>query len=167
MTRRTVIICDIDNCIANDAWRIPSINWAKQGDPRYHDYHSLSGFDTFEPFALDCTPADRIVFMTARPTHYQALTEHWLKRVAGVAEFDLLMRPDGHRDTSPQIKEMQLGWLLEPSLMYDVQLSDIVAAHDDHQGVIDMYLKHGLPAKRIAIHNVNAFYDPLRNIAVA
>ena len=36
------IILDLDNCIADDQWRISRINWQHK-DPmrRYHDYHSL------------------------------------------------------------------------------------------------------------------------------
>lgn len=164
------IICDIDNCLADDGWRIPKINWHKTGDERYEDYHSLSGFDSpvrhVNGSVLPLWSGDRIVFMTARPVLYRALTEHWLKTIARVAPgFHLLMRPNGHRGSSPHVKQMQLGWLFDPNSNHGVRKEDIVMAYDDHQGVVDMYRSHGIPAVRHFIHSVDAFHDPIRNIA--
>ena len=63
-------IGDIDNCLADDGWRIPKINWQKHGDERYEDYHLLSGFDRAAHSAngsvLPLWSGDRNVFMTAR-----------------------------------------------------------------------------------------------------
>ena len=71
----SVIILDLDNCIADDSWRIPKINWAAE-DPlnRYHDYHSLSGFDTAHNHDLYINTRCDIVIFTARPIMYRALT---------------------------------------------------------------------------------------------
>lgn len=162
-------ICDIDNCLADDGWRIPKINWQKHGDERYEDYHLLSGFDRAAHSAngsvLPLWSGDRNVFMTARPAMYRALTEHWLLTVARVPPgFALLMRPNGHRGSSPQVKEMQLGWLFSDNNLYGVAKEEIVMAYDDHQGVVDMYRSHGIPAVRHFIHTVDAFHDPIRNI---
>jgi len=165
-------ICDIDNCLADDAWRIPKINWQKHGDERYHDYHLLSGFDEavratdgVDGNVLPLWSGDRVIFMTARPVLYRAMTEFWLIKVAQVRGFELLMRPNGHRGTSPDVKRMQLYWLLDPNNNYGVKKEDIVMAYDDHQGVVDMYASYGIPATRHFIHSVDAFHDPIRNIA--
>lgn len=163
----SVIICDIDNCISDDGWRIPRIDWTKQGDERYHDYHLLAGFDK-APFN-DRThgimsPKFKVFFLTARPLSYRALTEHWLLNTAKVPPgFELLMRPNGFRGSSPQVKQTQLDHMLDPNI-YGVKIKDIVGAYDDHQGVIDMYERNGIyTAKRVAIHSVNAFHNPLTN----
>lgn len=162
------IICDIDNCLADDAWRIPRINWHKHGDERYEDYHSLGGFDqavrSSNFSVLPLWSGDKIVFMTARPALYHALTTHWLLAIAGVSPgFSLLMRPNGHRGSSPEVKQMQLGWLLDENNCYGVAKHDIVMAYDDHQGVVDVYRANGIPAVRHFIHTKDAFHDPIRN----
>jgi len=164
------IICDIDNCLADDGWRIPFINWQKTGDERYADYHSLSGFDrpvhAANGSVLPLWSGDRVVFLTARPVLHEALTRHWLTAIARIpAGFTLLMRPNGFRGSSPEVKQMQLGWLFGPNNCYKVKKEEIVMAFDDHQGVVDMYRSNGIPAVRHFIHTVDAFHDPIRNIA--
>jgi hypothetical protein len=157
------VIFDLDNCVADDGWRIPRINWQKHGDARYEDYHMLAPFDQMENRSLIDTHrclGEKIVFMTARPVLYAAPTEHWLK-LNGQHEFTMLMRNNGDIRSSPEVKQQQLVWL---TTHYGFALKDIIAAYDDHQGVVDMYLKHGIPARRLAIHTVDAFHDPIRNI---
>jgi hypothetical protein len=159
-----VIICDLDNCISDDGWRIDRIEWEKHGDARYHNYHTLSPFDKSCAMALPLHPWLRVFFFTARPETYRVITQEWLRRVAEVKVHQLFMRPDGFLGTSPEVKQMQLGWLLNPNNQYDVALIDIVAAYDDHQGVIDMYKRNGIAgATRHFIHKKDAFHDPLRN----
>lgn len=179
--RLPVVLCDIDNCIADDEWRIPRINWQKHGDERYHDYHLLSGFDRpvlaksaavarkaiFRDKEHPFGSTTRLFFLTARPNAYRALTEHWLKSVGPFDNFELLMRPDGHAGKSAEIKQMQLEWLLEPIMSYDVRKEDICIAMDDHPEVIAMYQRNGIPAELVSIHSTSAYHDPIRNIAAA
>lgn len=162
-----VILCDIDNCIADDEWRIPRINWQKHGDERYHDYHLLSAWDRPNKSMQQelLRRGEKIVFMTARPVAYRALTEHWLELVFQCGYPEILMRPNGHKGTSPEVKQQLLDWLTGGE--YGISVQDIVHAFDDHQGVIDMYRRNGIPATRVAIHNTSAFHDPIRNIAAA
>lgn len=167
------IICDLDNCIADDGWRIPRINWQKKGDARYHDYHLLSGFDKVDDLwlieemqkaSLSAGRVLQVAFCTARPVAYEVITRHWLK-CAGWNGFQLLMRAEGDRRTSPEVKQTQVNWLLDSNLLYGVKPGDLIHAFDDHPGVIEMYRANGIPATLRSIHSLNAFHDPLLNVA--
>jgi len=153
----SVIILDIDNCIADDSWRISRINWEIE-DPlnRYHDYHSLSGFDFSYNHDLFARSKDDIIIMTARPIMYRALTEEWLRR-HGVP-FQLLMMRDmeDHRH-SVELKRNQLMALFANT---DIKAGDIAGAFDDRADVIEMYSTFGIPAQVRSIHDVCAYTKP-------
>jgi hypothetical protein len=152
------IILDLDNCIANDAWRIPKINWQKSNPmERYHDYHSLSGFD--EPGNLDILEEHegaRVIIFTARPVLYSAVTHEWLRRNKIPYEF-LVMRNNNDQRHSLDLKRTMLKWLPD---MYDVPLDSIVAAYDDRPDVVAMYQSQDIPAFQKEIHNVCAYTAP-------
>lgn len=162
------VIFDLDNCLSNDGWRIPRINWQKKGDERYHDYHLLAPFDkpdivTKAILESHIVVGDRIIFCTARPVLYAAATSHWigsnlLDRRA--CKFDLLMRNNGDTRTSPEVKFEMVRNL---ETYYNVDIKDIVMAYDDHQGIVDMYKEFGIPATRLFIHSLDAFHDTLNN----
>lgn len=152
------IIVDLDNCIADDAWRIPRINWQKS-DPmeRYHDYHSLSGFDTLHNEDILITPRhERIVVLTARPVAYRAVTEEWLRRNE-VSHWHLLMRNNHDHRSSLDLKRAMLVWLQE---LYGVPLRSVVAAYDDRTDIVEMFREHGLPAQVRSIHDTCAYTPP-------
>lgn len=158
-----VVLIDIDNCVSNDGWRIPRIDWAKTDDDRYHDYHTLAPFD--EPGNLHIIrdalrQKINLAFLTARPVTYSALTQEWLLRMTGLRRFqyDLFMRSRGDSRPSVAIKRQQLNWLLG---LHDLQIKDIVGAFDDHAGIVEMYQSLGIPAQRLAIHDVCAYTNPL------
>ena len=152
------IIVDLDNCIANDAWRIPRINWQKSNPmDRYHDYHSLSAWDELgntDIFAAH--PDARVIIFTARPVLYAAITQEWLKR-KGVEYDYLVMRNNNDHRPSLELKRTMLGWLPDT---YGVPLSDVVAAYDDRQDVVDMFSANGIAARRRKLHNVCAYTNP-------
>jgi hypothetical protein len=104
------IILDLDNCIANDAWRIPKINWQKENPlDRYHDYHSLSGFDELgNGDILTRHELAEIVIFTARPVLYRAVTEEWLRR-NGVNYEYLVMRNNNDHCHSLELKRHKSG----------------------------------------------------------
>ena len=122
-----MIILDLDNCIANDEWRIPAINWHKK-DPtaRYHDYHALAAFDTAYNHCL--WAGKRCAIFTARPIAFRAPTVEWLRRAGVQVEFILMRNDDDHRP-SCDLKETQLKWLFDP-LLYGVHKHDIEMAYD-------------------------------------
>lgn len=152
-----VIILDIDNTIADDAWRIPHINWAKRDpDARYHPYHLLSGFDAAGNRHLFESDDHAIALFTARPTTYEPLTREWLRR-NGVRHEWLLMRNPGDHRPSADLKLAQLAWLLT---FYGVHRSEIVGAFDDRADVVAAYRAAGLTAAQVAIHSVCAYTPP-------
>jgi hypothetical protein len=153
----SVIILDLDNCIADDKWRIPRINWQTDNPLwRYHDYHSLSGFDNAHNHELYINTRHDIVIFTARPIMYQAITQEWLKR-HGVGYAMLLMRDMEDHSHSVELKQKQLNALFENT---DVKAADIVAAFDDRPDVVQMYRKFGIPAEIRFVHDVCAYTKP-------
>lgn len=152
-----MIILDLDGCISNDAWRIPSINWQKQ-DPndRYHDYHSLAPWDELGNRDLIDGHDDQITILTARPVSFRAATVEWLKR-NDVPFRHLIMRNiDDHRP-SVKLKETQLAWLRSH---YGVPFTFIKAAYDDRPEVVEMYRSKGINAHVRALHDVCAYTPP-------
>jgi len=158
-------IFDIDNCLSNDAWRIERIAWhIKDGDRRYDEYHALSPFD--EPDNNNCQILDLhrraghgIIFSTGRPvTSHVATVECMRRHVRGQSTDIFLMRNVGDYRRSAALKRLHLA-----SLMYhfDIPASDIVAAYDDRQDVVDMWITAGIAAQRLWIHEVSAYDNPL------
>lgn len=153
----SVIILDIDNCIADDSWRIPKINWQTDNPVwRYHDYHSLSGFDMAHNHDLYINTRSDIVIFTARPILYRAITEEWLKR-HGVGYALLMMRDMEDHSHSVELKQKQLNALFENT---SAKAADIVAAYDDRPDVVQMYRKFGIPAEIRFVHDVCAYTKP-------
>lgn len=156
----SVIVLDIDNCIADDKWRIPRINWAAQ-DPlnRYHDYHSLSAFDNAHNHDLYINTRCDIVIFTARPIMYRALTEEWLRR-HGVGYQLLMMRDMDDHSPSVELKRKQLMALFSNT---DIRAGDIVGAFDDRPDVVEMYSVFGIPSQVRCVHDVCAYTKPKGN----
>lgn len=158
----SVIILDLDNTIADDAWRIRKINWQKTNpQERYHDYHLLSAFDEAGNTDLFRNCEHRIVVLTARPVAYHALTTEWLMR-KGVAVEHLIMRNNGDHRHSRDLKRMQLQWLPQ---LYGIGLDEIQCAYDDREDVVQMYREHGVTAQVRSIHNVCAYTAPTKETA--
>jgi hypothetical protein len=152
------IILDLDNCIADDAWRIPQIRWQKTNPTeRYHDYHSLSGFDKVANEDLLCTPVGiGIIICTARPLAYHAVTKEWLRR-NDVGHWHLLMRNNNDHRSSVDIKRGMLRWLED---LYAVGRDSIVAAYDDREDIVQMYREEGVHGVQRAVHSVCAYSSP-------
>lgn len=152
-------IFDLDNCLSDDGWRIPRIDWSA-GDNfrRYHNYHSLAPFDSpahREAFA-DARRRSAIILLTSRPIHYRAATVEWLNRHHLNFEI-LLMRNDHDHRHSVEVKRWQLAQLVH----YDLHLDDVLAAYDDRPEIVAMYREHGILAYEMAIHNTCAYTAPL------
>jgi hypothetical protein len=171
-------IFDIDNCLANDEWRIPLINWAADNpDDRYAKYHAAAYGDAAhnaDKLAAAMIEGHGIIFLTARPTRYAKATEAWLDDVLFPAALShvsainssarsqgwtLIMRNNGDHRHSHALKESQLNQLVSH---YEVSLRDVAVAYDDRQEVIDMYQARGIPATRLWIHDTCAYTDPSR-----
>lgn len=148
-----MIILDIDNCIADDEWRIPHVDW-KRTDPmaRYRKYHELSPWDVVRNMVLYYHEPECLV-LTARPVLYRIATEEWLRR-AGVRALHLVMRNNDDHRPSLDVKRQQVRWLVEH---YDVKLDSIRIAYDDRPEIVAMYQSLGIPAEVRAIHNTTAY----------
>lgn len=158
----TIRIIDLDNCIADDAWRIPRIEWQHTNPMRrYHAYHSLAPFDVCRNREIFEGVKDNIVVFTARPFHYRAATEEWLGR-NGVPVKCLIMRNDEDHRPSVMVKEWQLNILLAH---YHVHEDEILAAHDDREDICAMFERRGIPATRTRIHDVCAYTQPTKESA--
>lgn len=158
------IILDLDNCIADDAWRIPKINWQKS-DPmdRYHDYHSLSAFDDLrnEDILVGVREGtEAAIIFTARPVQYRAITEEWLRRKEVPFRY-LIMRNNNDRRPSLELKRTMLHWLPE---VYDVPWNSVVAAYDDRPDIVAMYRKNHMPGFQRAVHDVCAYTAPKEQV---
>lgn len=149
-------IVDLDNCIADDGWRIRHIAWQHENPfDRYHAYHSLAPFDVLRNEHILATKS-RIVVFTARPVHYAHATREWLER-NDVHPLHILMRNNHDHRPSVQLKEWQLDCLLAH---HDVHIEEILMAHDDRQDICDMFERRGIPATRTFIHNNCAYTRP-------
>lgn len=154
----SITILDLDNCIANDEWRIQHINWSETNPTaRYHTYHGLAAFD--EPGNTDLfnvfVPHDIVIF-TARPSFYEAPTAEWLRR-NGVNFKALFMRPNNNHTHSKELKRTFLTALINE---FGVNPGDIFRAYDDREDVVEMYKKLGIPAEVRKIHDTCAYTKP-------
>lgn len=145
-----MIILDLDNCISNDAWRIPKIDMSKSGFERYHNYHSLAHLDEVGNEDLFATSSHDIIIATSRPEVYKDATKCWLKR-HGISPILLLMRSVGDTSPSVAVKGEFVNYIFR---MLGVRLSDIACAYDDRQDIVDMYRLLGINAEVRAIHNI-------------
>lgn len=154
------IIFDLDNCISDDAWRIPKIDWHHDcPSERYHRYHLLSGFDELKNRQLlDQWSNHGVLISTARPKTYSAITQEWLKR-SGVDPVAIFMRPTDDHAHSVDLKRRHLTALLS---FLDADISEILAAYDDRADVVSMYRDQGVPAVQVQIHDVCAYTNPNR-----
>ena len=146
-------LLDLDNCISNDGWRIPFINFEeKHPDKRYHQYHMLSAFDEFCNRQVCGVPGTTIIILTARPEVYRNVTEKWLEK-NGVNWDMLLMRDDGDHRHSVDLKRA----MLERLYTLGVRRSAIVKAWDDREDIVEMYKSQGIDAGVVKCHNVSSY----------
>ena len=153
------IILDLDNCVANDGWRIPAIQWDKENPlDRYHDYHSLAAFDQSGNRELYLNCKHDIIILTARPVLYRAATEEWMRR-NGIGYALVMMRDLDDHSPSTTLKRNQLQALFDNT---DITPEKIICAYDDRPDVISMYKGMGINAEVRAIHDVCAYTKPTK-----
>lgn len=161
-------IFDLDNCLADDSWRIPYIDWSKDNPgERYAQYHAYCDRDPAPPathlkeflsralFALEC----KIVFLTARPVEVAQQTRDWIRRNLiqdRAVGYVLIMRNNGDHRPSVQLKREMVASLPE----YGVRLQDVAHAYDDREDIVAMYRELGIPATVLKIHDVCAYTPP-------
>lgn len=162
---RTFAIWDLDNCLFDDSHRVPFIDWSNPDpDERFEPYHQRMSMDTvhhlevFRAVSLLAEP----VFFTARPRSHEVGTRLQLEQHLGIHAPRLHMREVGdHRPSVPLKHHMLVHFRKEVSAY--TSLVHIVA-FDDRQEVIDMYVREGVQALRLAINDeVSAYHNTLRN----
>lgn len=146
-------ILDLDNCIADDAWRVPKIDKRLPlSMERYTAYHNACIYD--QPANLHLIDHPRIIICTGRPVFVRGLTEEWL-RMHGVRYEHLLMRNNNDVRRSVDVKREHIRWL---DNTYDIPTGAISSAHDDHPDIVDMYLTLGIPASLTSIRPFETVY---------
>jgi hypothetical protein len=148
-----IIICDVDNCIANDMLRINEIDWKTEDKfERYHRYHMLSIGDQLRNRHL--IEDKRVVFMTAMPQCYSMLRLAWFMK-NGFAKPDILFRPNEDDRPSAQVKRDLTLRLLRTR---KISPAEIEIVYDDRQEVLDMMeSEFGFETKLVRIHDVCAY----------
>lgn len=166
MKTQNCVIFDLDNCLFDDRARIPFIDWTKEGDARYHEYHNrmlqdpAANLEVYERYAAN--KELRIVFFTARPVAYAEMTKSQLRKVFNVCvdtdkRFDLIMRNNGDHRKSVAVKRDMVQALPE----YGLSADSVVAAYDDRQDIVDMYREEfGIEAAVLKAHDVCAYTPP-------
>lgn len=170
MSADPAIILDLDNCIADDAWRIPLIDWAQSDmDARYHAYHACAYYDEPHTGWIEETVTNlganflgmRAFVLTSRPARYAELTQRWLAaRCPALTLGAVMMRNVGDHRPSVALKRDQIVALLDPNNEYGVRKQDILFAADDRADICQMYMELGIAATQQAIHDRTAERAP-------
>jgi uncharacterized HAD superfamily protein len=155
-TRRRKVIFDLDNCIADDEWRLHMIRGESESDnfQRYREYHENCGDDVCRIPVSDDRQSTHymimsgeydVVIITARPVEYSDLTEEWLLR-NGIEYTHLLMRQKGDFRSSIMVK---FDAIVKTN---DLRVEDIELAVDDRLDILNMYSQFGIPTRHVQIN---------------
>jgi hypothetical protein len=166
-------IFDLDNCISNDIDRINSIDWhLSNKDGRYDLYHAALAYDAaanLEAVMAQLNAGRSLVFLTGRPVKHHVTTCAWienkLRQHCGYklhrADYTLLMRPDDCYVPAVELKRSMLDTLD----FYNIPRKQVRIAFDDRQDIVDMYIKEGLIAHVMRIHDLDAHAPPSKAAA--
>ncbi len=146
-----IVIFDLDNCLADDHWRINNIKQHVE-DPfeKYHEYHSFSHID--DAYNVDFVQTYKqeghsIVILTSRPEYYRQMTEKWLNDMD--IPFDwLFMR--SHDDHSPTVE-----YKIRTIVQAEIEPHEVVCAYDDRHDIVEAYKKAGYASERLFINDVD------------
>jgi hypothetical protein len=169
-------IWDLDNCLFDDGWRIPYIDWTQTGNARYEVYNqSLQGDKTahFQEWKLMSLLAQPI-FISGRPEKFRAQTLQmievhlpvlrqrpddepvWERLTRKDGGITLYMRETDDRDRPADLKAKLLDRFMKE---HDVYPWQIIAAFDDVQSIVDMYRSRGIPATVLRVHDPELAYE--------
>lgn len=157
MTRTLYAIWDIDNCLFDDQWRTPAIEWHKTGNARYERYNKLMLSDPvkhqaeFNLIRKIAVP----VFFTGRCEIYKNMTLQQLAVGLDVIAPTIYMRKDNENASPADVKQRMLKEFLECGH----KVTDIFAAFDDLPSIVDMYRSHGIPAVQLLVNEHSRAYD--------
>lgn len=149
-----IILCDVDNVISDDNWRVPFIAWHRVGvHERFHDYHIASPLDAVVNLHLLTAGRPRVYLLTAMPEEYAPLRERWLAQNRIRYERILYRANSDHRH-SVDLKRAMVRQLRDEG----VPLWECVAAYDDRRPVVEMFRQEGLPGVHVQIHEQEHHY---------
>lgn len=174
VTKKNVVVFDLDNCLAEDGSRLHLIpgadkhghiseieaitgRFAMSEQRRWDAYHkagegaSAHNHETFFA-AAEALPKHNgiVIFLTARPESHAAQTSHWLERngFASVPRWALLMRRDVCLAPSPVMKPLRLSeWLADHGMSFD----NVACVYDDRNDVLDAFRACGIATTKLAI----------------
>lgn len=161
------VIFDLDNCLADDEWRIPLIAWHESDiDKRYDAYHRASGADNpvnvaafVEALGRATDRGERIalpIFFTARPAKYRDQTARWIETRLGADCYVLITRNNGDHRRSADVKRCMLDDLHH----YGIEMQQVEQAFDDREDIVAMYREAGIPAEVLKWHDTCAMTPP-------
>lgn len=148
-----IILCDVDNVLADDSWRVGFVRH-EHPDPIqcFHAYHVASALDSVANLHLVRVPGARVVLLTAMPEEYEPYRREWLTKARVPYEF-ILYRPRGNFDSAVEVKRAMVRLL---RVQYQMDFAEVVAAYDDRRDVVEMFCEEGLPGKRVFIVDYSA-----------
>lgn len=150
-------ILDLDNCIADDSWRVNKIRWdIEDKEERYKDYHSHCGSDIVANPHL--FTGVQVVIFTARPESVRSTTLKWLEKNFIDCQY-LAMREQGDSRHSVEVKEDQL----KEFFVNFCEADGVHDAFDDREDVVEMYRKYGIIAHVANVHDVCAYTPPKKD----
>lgn len=162
-----ISLWDLDNCTSDDKWRTDKIDWHLDGNARYDRYDAEMGKD--KPAHISewriITQLSTPIFITGRREKWRKITRDFicsnlpmLRHGKLVWQSDPLVmhRPDDNNMRPAELKEMLLMQLVQE---HNIPLHMILAAFDDVQSIVDMYLSHGIPAAVLRIHDPKLTYE--------
>lgn len=144
------IIWDLDNCLSNDAWRIPMIDHSLKGGEQWARYHAACGgdkpgnldvFDAIRITHADCVP----IFITGRPEAMRQTTHAWIRRHLHVEMPEIMMRDEALEESSVDLKRRHVRALKARGAMP-------VLAFDDREDIVQMYASESIPTAILRIH---------------
>ena len=161
MSKRDILVVDLDNTIADDEWRqkyIYAETLSSEGiGYRFTEYHSLMGFDKPKNLHIfgDYPLQRDVYFMTSRPNIYRRITSIWLCEHGLVAPsrlenhclygIRLQMRSGPNDPRSPaDLKKAMLAKLGHTQRGGAVKLGwDNITAYDDDPDIRAMFTATG------------------------
>lgn len=149
-----IILCDVDNVISDDSWRVKFIKWHQPSHhERFHDYHMAACLDSAANLHLLAHDKARVFLLTAMPEQYAHVREPWLQQYRVPYE-RVLYRGRNDRRSSVELKRAMVRQLRDEG----IPLWECVAAYDDRRAVVEMYKEESLPGIHIQINEQEHFY---------
>jgi hypothetical protein len=143
-----MVICDIDNVLADDGWRRKRIAWdCDDLVRRFHQYQLACRFDRARNLHL-IQNGEPVALFTAQPEAYAELRRDWCAR-RGIRPAVIYHRTNNDLRGSVAVKRDMARRLLRE---FDLRTRDVVAAYDDRVDIVTMYrTEFGFPAQVVAI----------------